>query len=354
MVQVQGSGNGVLSQCRRYFLFGKRSGRPRLKTRGREILPNVSLFWFAKAGTMHAQPPQQAGGTNPALPLFPRDTNVPRLLPARPRLRPRRAIRALIHELPQRLGLRQPELREAEAHLVTKQCLQKSFHPFGEKRVTAVVLAALPHGNERRPQSPLPALRNDDLTSFREIRHEATDQRELESPRPRARLNERLLARTNMVRHRREWLSHPRQSLAIAGFCSEAHANQLVAHFAAKNSGNAARIQAIAERDYGTQISRKIELPLARRAHRFLAVTKFNVPPVTGQKIQDFMQRVPYRFAVPLAGIVDGDDELQISLPAHLRASLHPVREFNGRRHEHGVVNNRFPFRYAVSFEPCG
>jgi hypothetical protein len=41
-------------------------------------------------------------------------------------------------------------------------------------------------------------------------------------------------------------------------------------------------------------------------------------------------------------------------LPAHLRASLHPVREFNGRRHEHGVINNRFPLRYAISFESCG
>src|SRR5437867_1453445 len=157
-----------------------------------------------------------------------------------------------------------------------------------------------------------------------------------------------------MVRHRREWLSHPRQSLAIAGFCSEAHANQLVTHFAAKNSGNAARIQAIAERDYGTQISRKIELPLGRGTYGFLAFTKFDRPSVAGQKIQDFMQCVRYQLAVPMAGIVYWDDELQISLPAHLRASLHSVREFNGRRHEHGVINNRFPLRYAISFEPCG
>src|SRR5208283_3512428 len=130
----------------------------------------------------------------------------------------------------------------------------------------AVVLVALPHGNERRPQSPLPALRNDDLTGFRQVRREAADQRELESPRPRARLDELLLARTDMVRHRREWLSHPRQRPAIAGFCSEAHANKLIPHVAPENSGNAARIQAIAERDYGAQVRSKIELPLRRRA----------------------------------------------------------------------------------------
>src|SRR5438128_1467836 len=118
MVKVQGPRNSVLSQRRRYFLFGKRRGRPRFETRGRKILPNVSLFRFAKACPMHTQPPQQAGGTNPALPLFPRDTNVPRLLPARPRALPRRTILALIDELPQRLSLGQPELREAEAHLV--------------------------------------------------------------------------------------------------------------------------------------------------------------------------------------------------------------------------------------------
>src|SRR4029077_6831771 len=140
MVKVESSCNGVLSQRRCYFLFCKRPGRPRLKTRGRESLPNVSLFWFAKPRPMHAQPPQQAGGTNPALPLFPRDTNVPRLLPARPRARPRRTILAFIDELPQRLSLGQPELRKAEAHLVTEQCLQKSFHPVGEERVTAVIL----------------------------------------------------------------------------------------------------------------------------------------------------------------------------------------------------------------------
>src|ERR1700730_3362240 len=225
MVKVQGSRNGVLSQRRRYFLSGKRSSRPRCETRRRKILPNVSLSWFAKTCPMHAQPPQQAGGTNSALPLFPRDANVPRLLPARPGAFPRRTILALIDEPPQRLSLGQPELREAEAHLVMKQCLQKSFHPFGEKRVTAVVLAALPHGNERRPQSPLPAFRNDDLASLRQVCRQATDQRELESPRSRARLNERPPPRANVVRHRRERLSHPRQSLAIAGFCSEAHAN---------------------------------------------------------------------------------------------------------------------------------
>src|ERR1700694_4313012 len=309
MVQVQGSCNGVLPQRLRHFLPGKRSRRPRFETRGRKILPNVSLFWFAKARPMHAQPPQQAGGTNPALPLFPRDTNVPRLLPARPRALPRRTILALIDELPQRLSLGQPELREAEAHLVMKQCLQKSFHPFGEKRVTAVVLAALPHGNERRPQSPLPAFRDDDLTGFREVRREATDQGELEPPRSCARFNKRLLARANVVRHRREWLSHSRQSLAIAGFCSEAHANQLVAHFTSKNSGHAPRIQAITERDYGTQVSRKIELPLRRRAHRFLAFTKFDLPPVGSQKIQNFMQRVRYRLSVSLAGVGGGGEE---------------------------------------------
>src|SRR5437879_6353420 len=98
MVQVQGPRNGVFSQCIRYFLPGKRPGRPRFEAPGRKILPNVSLFWLAKTCPMHAQPPQQAGGTNPALPLFPRDTNVPRLLPARPRARPRRTILALINE----------------------------------------------------------------------------------------------------------------------------------------------------------------------------------------------------------------------------------------------------------------
>src|SRR5713226_7760626 len=137
MVKVEGSRNGVLSQRRRYFLFGKRSGRPRLETRGGKILPDVSLFCFAKSRPMHAQQPQQAGGTNPALPLFPRDTNVPRLLPARPSACPRRTFLALIDELLQRLGLGQPELREPEAHLVMKQRLQKSLHPVGEKRVTA-------------------------------------------------------------------------------------------------------------------------------------------------------------------------------------------------------------------------
>src|SRR5690242_7183803 len=66
------------------------------------------------------------------------------------------------------------------------------------------------------------------------------------------------------------------------------------------------------------------------------------------------MQCVRYRLAVPVARIVDRDDEMKIPLPAHLRASLYPVREFNGCRHQHGVINNRFPLRYAISFEPFG
>ncbi len=278
---------------------------------------------------MHAQPPQQAGGANPALPLFPRDTDVPRLLPARPRSRPRRTILALINELPQRLGFRQPELGEAEAHFVMKQCLQKSFHLFGEKRVTAVVLAALPHGNERRPQRPLPAFRDDHLTGFREIRHEAADQRELESPRPRARLNEFLAPCTHMVRHRREWLSHPRQSLAIAGFCSEATRISL-------SPISRPRIPAT-QRESRPSLKGMTALKSAGRLNccccgaltGFLAFTKFDRPPVAGQKIQNFMQRVRYRLALPVAGIMDGDEELQLSLPAHLRPSLDPVREIH-------------------------
>src|SRR5437879_6360007 len=127
MVQVQGTRDCVLSQCLRHFLPGKRPGCSRFEAWSRKILPGVSLFWFAKACPMHAEPPQQAGGTNAALPLFPRDTNVPRLLPARPRACPRRTIFAFIDELPQRLSLGQPELREAEAHLVIQQRLQKSF-----------------------------------------------------------------------------------------------------------------------------------------------------------------------------------------------------------------------------------
>ena len=99
------------------------------------------------------------------MPPFFIDTRLPVLPPARVRLRPRWVL-AFVHELPERLGLRIPYLREFIADSVSEDRLKEYLHAPGEKRVAAVILAGLPDSHQTWPKRALPALGNDNFPAL--------------------------------------------------------------------------------------------------------------------------------------------------------------------------------------------
>jgi hypothetical protein len=60
------------------------------------------------------------------------------------------------------------------------------------------------------------------------------------------------------------------------------------------------------------------------------------------------MQRIRHPGAVPVDGLMNRNDELQLSWPAHFRAPQAFVCKFNGSSDNHRVENNRLPFCDAI------
>src|SRR3546814_18885271 len=92
-----------------------------------QILPDISVPVFAQAGGVDGQPPEHAGGANPALALVPVDGNLTGVLPARPRLRPAPAVFAAARECGQGFPFRVPEPPKPKPPLMAEPGHKKHF-----------------------------------------------------------------------------------------------------------------------------------------------------------------------------------------------------------------------------------